>query len=332
MKTSASLSGFLQRFFAIRLINQKQVSQHTIESYRDTFQLLLRYALKILRKKPSEIMLNDINAEFVSMFLGDLEQNRGISARSRNVRLAAIRSFFQFVSLEVPQQGETISKILAIPNKKTTKTLVTFLTEGEVNALMAVIDEKKWFGRRDKALIAVALQTGLRLSELTQLRWKDVQLGPCARIECLGKGRKERVTPLTRSTVEILRQWSKESNAIEIALVFPAFGGGRMSGDNFQRLVKKYITFAQKKAPSLKHKTVTPHVLRHTAAMRLLEAGVDHSTIALWLGHESVDTTQIYLDVNISIKEKILDKLTPDKNKTKRFKANDELSDFLKNL
>jgi integrase/recombinase XerD len=301
MKTSANLSGFLERFFVVRLINQKQVSQHTIKSYRDTFQLLLRFALKILRKKPSEIMLKDINVEFVSMFLGDLEQNRGISARSRNVRLAAIRSFFQFVSLEEPQRGETISKILAIPNKKTTKKLVTFLTEGEVKALMTAIDEKKWFGRRDKALIAVALQTGLRLSELTQLRWKDVQLGPNAGIECLGKGRKERIVPLTRSTVEILRQWSKESKGIEIAFVFPTFGGGRMSGDNFQRLLKKYISFAQKKARSLKHKKVTPHVLRHTAAMRLLEAGVDHSFIALWLGHESVDTTQIYLDINSSI-------------------------------
>jgi len=197
---------------------------------------------------------------------------------------------------------------------------------------MAAIDEKKWFGRRDKALIAVALQTGFRLSELTQLRWKDVQLGASARIACVGKGRKERVTPLTRMTVEILRQWSKESDGTEIALVFPAFGGGRMSGDNFQRLLKKYIKLAQKKAPSLKYKKVTPHVLRHTAAMRLLEAGVDHSVIALWLGHESVDTTQMYLAVNLSIKEKILDKLTPNKNKAKRFKPSDDLSDFLKNL
>lgn len=332
MKTSASLSTYLERFFSIRLINQKQVSQHTIASYRDTFQLLLRYALKTLRKKPSEIMLSDINAEFVSMFLSDLEQNRGISARSRNVRLAAIRSFFQFVSLEEPQQGETINKVLAIPNKKTTKTVVTFLTEGEVNALMASIDEKTWFGRRDKALIAVALQTGLRLSELTQLRWKDVQLGPSSRIACLGKGRKERVIPLTRLTVEILRQWSKESDEIEIALVFPTFGGGQMSEDNFQRLLKKYITLAQKKAPSIKHKKVTPHVLRHTAAMRLFEAGVDHSVIALWLGHESMDSTQIYLDISLSIKEEILNRLAPHKNKAKRFKPSNDLSNFLKNL
>ena len=215
MGISIKLSSFLQRFFSVWLMGQKRVSPHTIESYRDTFQLLLRYALCVLKKKPSELILDDINADFVCAFLSNLEQDRKISAQSRNVRLAAMRSFFQFVSLEAPQLGETCGKILAIPNKKTTKKLVTFLTKSEVSALMAAINRDSWFGRRDNALIAVALQTGLRLSELTKLCWKDVHSGPGAYIECTGKGRKERLTPLSRSTVDILRQWFKESNGSE---------------------------------------------------------------------------------------------------------------------
>ena len=190
MTLEINLTDLIERFFVERLLNQKQVSPHTISSYRDTFQLLFRYVFKTLKKLPSEIVLNDLNADFISAFLIDLEKNRGISARSRNVRLAAIRSFFQFISFKEPQAGAVINQVLAIPNKRSKKKMVTFLSDAEVEEVLSVVEQQSWFGRRDKALITVAIETGMRLSELTQLRWDNVNFGPSAHIKCTGKGRK----------------------------------------------------------------------------------------------------------------------------------------------
>jgi site-specific recombinase XerD len=329
----ANFAALLERFFTERLIRQRQASPHTIASYRDSFRLLLQFAKRRLRKPPSRLSLEEIDAPLVTTFLDDLEANRRIGARTRNHRLTAIRSFFHYVSYEEPAHAQQIQRVLAIPGKRFAKTLVQFLNRAEVEALLAAPDRHVWHGRRDYALLLLALQTGLRLSELTALRPRDLHLGRGAHVRCVGKGRKERCTPLTKQTVSVLKTWMQESAPGADDWLFTTTRGGRLSPDAVQDLMDKHRSIAVQACPSLEKNRVTPHVLRHTLAMELLQAGVDRSVIALWLGHESVETTQIYLDANLALKEQILAKVSAGKSQSyRRFKAEDSLLAFLKSL
>jgi len=326
------LGTLVETFFCKRLISQRRASPHTIASYRDTFRLLLAFAQKRLNRPPSQLELKDISPSLVSDFLDHLEATRGNRARTRNLRLTAVRSFFRFAALEAPDHGGVIQRVLAIPNKRCQRPLIGFLTRPEIEALLAAVDCRTWIGRRDYAFLLVAMQTGLRLSEITAVRREDVILGPGAHIYCLGKGRKQRGTPLTKVARRVLQAWMKEPWPIESAFLFPTISGGRLSADAVQDLVNKHVAAARMKCPSLVKKRVTPHMLRHTAAMELLQAGVDRSMIALWLGHESVETTQIYLNANLALKEEILAKTNPVNGKPGRYRPTDRVLSFLSSL
>jgi integrase/recombinase XerD len=328
----ADLSTLIEAFFHKRLIAQRRVSPHTIASYRDTFRLLLVFAQQRTNRSPSQLALKDLNPSLVSDFLDQLEANRDNTARTRNLRLAAIRSFFRFVALEAPEQSGMIQQVLAIPNKRCQRPLIGFLTRAEVEALLKAVDGKSWIGRRDYALLLVAMQTGLRLSELTGLCREDVTLGAGAHIQCVGKGRRQRCTPLSKATRRVLDAWMKEPWPVASKFLFPSLSGGRLSADAVQDLVNKHVAVARVKCSSLVKKRVTPHVLRHTAAVELMQAGIDRAMIALWLGHESVETTQIYLDANLALKEEILAKAKPINGKPGRYRPTDDLLQFLRNL
>lgn len=330
--TAASLSVLLEGFFTRRLMQQLQASPHTIASYRDTFRLLLRFAHKRLGSRPSALKFEQIDATLVTTFLHDLEDKRGISARSRNLRLSAIRSFFQYAAFEAPDHAAQVQRVLAIPGKRCTRTQVCHLTRPEVDALLAAPDMSIWAGRRDHALLLLAVQTGLRLSELTGLRREDVRLDTGAHVHVIGKGRKERCTPLARQTRDALATWMKRDLSAKTSVVFPSARGGRLSADAVQYLVAKHVAIAGKTCPSLTRKRVTPHVLRHTTAMELLQAGTGRSVIAMWLGHESLETTQIYLDADLTLKEQVLARTTPHDGQAGRYRPDDQLMAFLSAL
>lgn len=327
-----SFAGLLQGFFTQRLMQQRQASPHTIASYRDAFRLLLRFAQGRLRKAPSALSLEDVDAPLILAFLDELESTRGITARTRNLRLTAIHSFFRYVAFEAPTHAAQVQRVLAIPTKRFTRTLVPFLNRREVDALLAAPDQRAWPGRRDHALILLAVQTGLRLSELTGLRPEDVQFGPGAHVRVIGKGRKERCTPLSKNTRAVLTAWMREPPRATDQPVFPNARGGRLSAHGVHYLLSKHVDAAAKVCPSLKTKRVSPHVLRHTTAMDLLQEGVEQRALALWLGHESVETTQMYLDANLELKQEILDKTTPPTGKPGRYRPDDKLLEFLKGL
>lgn len=332
MKTITNLPVLLQSFFTDRLMGQRRASPHTIASYRDTFRLLFCFAHGCLKKSPSALFLEDLDAPFIGAFLDHLEKTRNNGAKSRNLRLTAIRSFFRYVSFQEPGQSNHIQRVLAIPSKRQDRRLIDFLTRPEIDALLSAPDQETWAGRRDYAILLLAIQTGLRLSELIGLRRDDVALETGAHVHCLGKGRKERCTPLTRHTRVVLCTWMKERGGDPADVVFPNRHGGRFSPDGVQYLVAKHVRTAQETCPSLKRKRVTPHVLRHTTAMELLQSGVDPSMIALWLGHDRLQTVQIYLDANLALKEEILAKTTPIPGKVRRYKPGDKLLEFLQAL
>ena len=332
MTGQPSFATLLERFFSQRLMQQLRASAHTIASYRDTFQMLLQFAHKRLRKAPSALALEDIDAPLVMAFLDELEQVRGITARTRNLRLTAVHSFFRFAAFEMPTHAAHIQRVLAIPAKRFTRTLVPFLNRQEVDALLAAPDQRTWSGRRDHALLLLAVQTGLRLSELTGLRHEDLHIGTGAHVRVIGKGRKERCTPLSKSTRAVLAAWIREPPLAEDQPLFPNARGGGLSAHGVHYLLHKHVAVAAAQSPSLKTKRVSPHVLRHTTAMDLLQEGVDRSVIALWLGHESVETTQIYLDANLALKQEVLDRTTPPEGKPGRYRPDDRLLAFLKGL
>ncbi|MFB1511774.1 MAG: site-specific integrase [Thiocapsa sp. C3-sup] len=332
MKGQPSFAALLEGFFTQRLIQQRQASEHTIASYRDTFRLLLQFIHKRLRKAPSTLALEDIDAPLVVAFLDELESGRGVTARTRNLRLTAIRSFFSYVAFEAPAHALQIQRVLAIPSKRFTRTLVCFLTRGEVDALLAAPDQRTWSGRRDHALFLLAVQTGLRLSELTGLRQEDLHLGAGAHVRVIGKGRKERCTPLSKNTRAVLTAWLREPPRAPAQPLFPNARGGRLSAHGMHYLLAKHVAAAAEVCPSLKQKHVSPHVLRHTAAMDLLQGGVEPAVIALWLGHESIETTQIYLDANLESKQRALEMTTPPDGKLGRYRPDDSLLAFLKSL
>jgi site-specific recombinase XerD len=332
MTTSTTLAPLLERFFTQRLMQQRQASPHTICSYRDTFRQLLKFIQQRLRKPPSRLAFEEIDAPLIVAFLNHLEKDRGVSTRSRNLRLTAIHSFFRFAAFEAPAHSAQIQRVLAIPSKRFTRALVNFLTRPEVDALLAAPDPLTWFGRRDHAFLLVAVQTGLRLSEMTGLKRENVILGTGAHIRVIGKGRKERCTPLAKPTRAVLKAWMREPQRSDGQVLFPNARGEHLSVHGVQYLLRKHCATASRVCPSLKQKRVTVHVLRHTMAMDLLQSDVDHAVIALWLGHESVETTQIYLEATLAMKEQALTKTTPPNGKPGRYRAEDKLLSFLNGL
>jgi site-specific recombinase XerD len=330
MTHPVSFAALLERFFTQRLMQQRQASPHTISSYRDTFRQFLKFVQQQLHKPPSRLNFEEIDAPLIVAFLDGLETH-GVSVRSRNLRLTAIHSFFRYAAFEVPDHSAQIQRVLAIPSKRFTRTLVQFLTRAEVDALLAAPDQRTWFGRRDHAFLLLAVQTGLRVSEITGLTREDVILGTGAHVRVIGKGRKERCTPLSRPTRAVLKAWLREPQQGNGNVLFPSAVGKCLTVHGVQDLNKHRLA-ASKMCPSLKHTRVTVHRLRHTMAMDLLQEGVDRSVIALWLGHKSVETTQIYLEATLAMKEQALAKTTPLKGKAARYHPGDQLLRFLNNL
>lgn len=323
----------LEAFFTERLMNQKRASTHTVSAYRDAVRLLLGFACQHTTKAPSQLDFADLDAALIAAFLDHLERERHNSVRTRNARLAAIHSIYRFAALEHPEHAELIQRVLAIPTKRFDRTDVSFLDDDEVDALLAAPDRSRWNGRRDHALLVLATQTGLRVSELVGVRCGDIELGRGAHVHCLGKGRKERCTPLTPHTVSVLQVWMQERRGRPDDPLFPTSRGRPLSTDAVAWLVAKHHTNAQRSCPTLADKTVTPHVLRHTAAMALLRAGVPPVVVALWLGHESVETTdRFYVHADLTIKEKALALTTPPGTKPGRYQAPDTLLAFLETL
>ena len=329
----SALAPLLEAFFLERLSRQRRASPNTIASYRDTFRLLLRFAEKEVRKKPSDLLLPDLKAPMITAFLDSVETERNNSPRSRNARLAAIRAFFHYAATEAPEHSALIQRALAIPQKRFDRKTVQFLTQQETDALLAAPDTSCWIGRRDHALLLLAEQTGLRVSEITRLRRADVELeGLGTHVCCMGKGRKERATPLRKETVAVLRAWLREQPGQPTDPLFPSQRGGFMSRDAVEKRVHHHTSKAAACCPSLAKKRVSPHVLRHTRAVRMLEAGIDSAVIALWLGHESVETTHVYLAADLAAKERALAKTAPSVAAVRRYRPPDRLLAFLSGL
>lgn len=328
----STLAPTLEAFFTERLLTQRRASPHTIAAYRDAFRLLLTFAQQRTTKAPAALDLADLDAPLIAGFLDHLERERSNSVRTRNARLAAVHSLFRFAALRHPEHAALIQRVLAIPPKRVDRPDVAFLTPAEVEALLAAPDRTRWTGRRDHALLVVAVQTGLRVSELLGLTCADVQLGTGAHLRCFGKGRKHRCTPLTSEAVDVLTTWLRVRHGQPTDPVFPTSRGRPLSRDAIALVVARHTKTAQDYCPTLATKTVSPHTLRHTTAMRLLEAGVDTSVIALWLGHESAETTQIYLHADLGLKERALARLAPTSTIPGRYHPPDTLIAFLESL
>lgn len=328
----STLAPTLQAFFTDRLLRQRQASAHTVAAYRDTWKLLLAFAEHHTGKPPSRLDIADLDAAIVGAFLDHLEHDRGNSVRTRNARLAAVHSLFRYAALIHPQDAAVIQRVLAIPPKRFDQVLITYLTDLEANALLAAPDQTTWTGRRDYALLSLAIHTGLRVSELTRLTHADVHLGAGAHVSCIGKGRKQRVTPLTTEVINALRSWTTEHAGTPSGPLFPTRRGTQLSPDAVQQRLTTHTTTAAHHCPSLTDKKVSPHVLRHTAAMRLLAAGVDTTVIALWLGHESVATTQIYIHADLALKEQAIARTAPLGTTPGRYRPPDAIMTFLETL
>ncbi len=327
-----ALAPTLQAFFTDRLRQQRHASDETVRAYRDAWRLLLGFAAARTGKQPCSLDIDDIDSDLVAAFLDHLEGDRHNSVRTRNARLSAIHSLFGFAAPRHPEHAATISRVLAMPSKRFERALVTYLTTEEVDALLAAPDPTTRTGRRDRALILLMVQTGLRISELIMLRGNDIHLGAGPHVACHGKGRKDRITPLTKPTVNALRDWIAESSIKPTDPIFSTRTGKSLSRDAIERRLGHHQHTAALACPSLNAKHITAHVLRHTAAMRLLEAGVDTTVIALWLGHERVDTTAIYLHAHLDIKEKALARTTPPHTRPGRYHPPDALLAFLEGL
>jgi site-specific recombinase XerD len=322
----------LQAFFTDRLTRQLQTSPRTIASYRDTLKLLLAFAHEQTGKQPSKLDWDDLNETLISRFLDHLETGRANSPRTRNLRLTAIRSLFKYAALRHPEHAAEIARVLSIPPKRHEKRQVTFLTADEARALIEAPDRSRWEGRRDRALLTLAIQAGLRVSELIALNCNDVMLGTGAHVRCEGKGRKHRTVPLTAPAQTVLAAWLGERAGRPTDPLFPTRTGRRLSRDAIEQRVSTHATIAASRCPSLTAKQLHPHVLRHSCAMSLLQAGVDTTVIALWLGHADVRSTQPYLHADITIKEKALALVAPTDVKPGRYKPPDKVLAFLEGL
>jgi integrase/recombinase XerD len=326
----SDLAPLLQSFFTDKLDRHMNASVHTKAAYADTFRLLLLYAQRATGVAPSELTLTDLNADLVGGFLQHLETDRGNSVATRNARRAALRSFFTYASYRAPDSIATISQVLAIPAKRTKRTLVSYLTGPEAEALIAAPDSSTWIGRRDRLLLHLGIQTGLRVSELVGLHIDSIQIGPHSQLECVGKGRKQRIIPLQKNTTQLLTAWLSELPTVADTPLFPTHAGTAMTRAAVTKLVARHVQAAAEKFPSLGGKNVTPHTLRHTCAMTLLHAGIDTASIALWLGHANLQTTQVYLHADLELKRQTLDRLPAlDDRPPTRYKASDALLAFL---
>ena len=325
------LAALLQGFFTDKLDRHMNASVHTKAAYADTFRLLLTFAQRATGIAPSSLSLADLDADLIGGFLQHLETERGNSVATRNARRAALRSFFTYASYRAPESLATISQVLAIPPKRTKRTLVSFLTQPEAEALVAAPDTSTWLGRRDRLLLHLGIQTGLRASELTSIRTGDIQIGPHSQLECLGKGRRQRVIPLQKNTAKLVTAWLGELPPTPDGPLFPTSTGAALTRAAVGKLVARHVKSAAQQCPSLAAKNVTPHTLRHTCAMSLLHAGIDTASIALWLGHANIQTTQIYLHADLELKRRALDRLPPlDERPPARYQASDALIAFLK--
>ena len=325
----SALAPALEAFFTERLISQRSASPNTIAAYRDTFRLLLRFVSERIGTPPGALDIAELDAPLVAAFLEHLERDRHNTIATRNNRLAAIHSLFAYLALNHPEHAGSIQRVLAIPPKRSERNLLTYLTEPEVDALLAACDQNSWTGRRDHAMFALTIQAGLRISELIALSCEDVTLGVGAHVHTLGKGRKQRRTPLIPTTRKVLAAWLSERAGAPSQPLFPTITGKRLSRDAIERRLAIHLKAATTSCPSLASKRVTMHTLRHTAAMRLLLAGNDIAVIALWLGHEQIQTTRIYLHADLAIKQKALDRTTPPDAKPGRYQPTDRILAFL---
>jgi site-specific recombinase XerD len=325
------LAPVLQGFFTGHLA-QRRASSHTIAAYRDCFRLLLKFSQGRTGTPPASLQLEALDAELISAFLDHLEHDRGNSIRTRNLRLTAIHSLFAYAALRCPDHAEQISRVLAIPPKRHAAAIVSFLTRDETTALLAAPDQGTILGRRDHALLLTAVQTGLRVSELAALRCRDLTFGTGANVYTIGKGRRERHTPLTPATARLLNKWLKDRRAEPDDPVFATRTGGRLSADAVADLLDKHMATASARCASLATKPVTPHTLRHTCAMNLLGAGVDLATIALYLGHANTRATEVYLHADLALKERALAKTAPTSAAARRYRPPDTLLAFLEGL
>jgi integrase/recombinase XerD len=328
----SALAPALEAYFTERLIGQRSASPNTIAAYRDTFRLLLRFASERTGRLPGELDIAQLDAPLVAAFLEHLERDRGNSPATRNNRLAAIHSLFAYLALNHPEHAASIQRVLAIPPKRSERNLLTYLAEPEVDALLGACDQNSWTDRRDHAMFALTIQAGLRISELISLDCEDVTLGVGANVHTLGKGRKERRTPLIPATRKVLGAWLRERAGAPDDPLFPTITGRRLSRDAIERRLAIHLKAAAASCPSLASKRVTMHTLRHTAAMRLLLAGNDIAVIALWLGHEQVTTTQIYLHADMTHKQEAIDRTKPLATKPGRYRPPDTLLAFLEAL
>ena len=328
----SALAPTLQAFFTDRLVRQRHASPETVAAYRDALRLLVCFASHQVHKLPSQLCIDDLDASLIASFLDHLERERGNSVRTRNARLAAVHSLFRYAALRHPEHAELIQRVLAIPPKRFDRALICFLSRQEVAALLAGPDRSSWTGRRDYALFLLAIQTGMRASELIGLTCGDLHLAHGPHVSCRGKGRKNRITPLIAGTVATLRVWLAERGGGPTDPLFPTLRGRARSRDAVEHRLAKYATSAANRCPSLRTKRISAHVLRHTAAMQLLQADVDTSVIALWLGHEHVETTQIYLHADLSLKERALARTQPPATEPGRYRPSDSLLAFLESL
>ncbi|MGP9652454.1 tyrosine-type recombinase/integrase [Glutamicibacter sp. AOP38-B1-38] len=329
-----SFPALLQAFFTDKLIAERQASANTLAAYRDTFILLLRYLDQVEGHRPEKITFEICNAQVIASFLSHLETERGNSVSTRNARLAAIRSFYRYASYREPLQASRIAEVLSIGTKRHTNHLVEYLEHDEVLALLAAPDQTRWHGRRDHILLFTMVHTGLRVSELISLSACDVHVRTTGSyIQCVGKGRKTRMIPLASPSQAILARWMTENRSEEHQPIFGTVTGHRLSRDAVAKILRTHVQVASLNCPSLAGKNITPHSLRHTCAMLLLQAGVDINVIAMWLGHQSPETTQIYLHADLRAKEQALAKIAHEPSLTpSRFKADSELLKFLSQL
>jgi integrase/recombinase XerD len=329
-----SLPATVQEYFTGYLVNQRRASPRTVASYRDAFALLLRYAKDRTGREPSQLDFVDLDAAVITGFLHHLETDRANSVPTRNARLAAIHSFYRFAAYRHPEHSALIAGVLAIPTKRTDSPVVSFLDDNEIDALLAAPDADTWRGSRDRALLAVAADTGLRVAELTALCRRDVQFGTGAHVTCFGKGRKHRTTPLSHRAAAIIQAWLSTHPGGDDEPLFPSERGGHLSSDAVQRLVTKHARTATQSCPSVGAKKVTPHTLRHSCAMKMLRNRVDVTVIALWLGHEKLDSTNKYLHADLTIKERALARTAPQTGgqRPARYRPKDTLLTFLEGL
>lgn len=327
----SALAPVMQGFFT-EYLAQRRASPHTVSSYRDTLRLLLCFAQKRTGKPPAALDVADLDAALIGSFLDHLENDRGSSIGTRNLRLSVIHSLLTYASFRCPEHADTIRRALAVPAKRRERTIVSFLTRPETKALLAAPDRSTALGERDHLLLLVAVQSGLRVSELTGLNWADVSFGTGACLHVRGKGRKERTTPLLAQTATALKAWKHRHRAAPEEPVFVTRTGTRLSTDAVKDIVDKYVGIASGSCPSIADKAVTPHTLRHTCSMNLLQSGTDIATIALWLGHESTKSTDIYLHADLRLKEEALARTAPTPAARRRYRPPDKLLGFLESL